>query len=568
MVGVAPGAVAIGQRVKVEFATFETSDGGDITLPQFRPLAAVQALNGIRAMDFHLNDDQQAFADSARSLFTDYCSDDALRAHDAGAAPYMQALWAQCVATGLHSIVVDEAAGGLGQGMTELMAVLEPQGRALALVPLAEHQLAADRGGALCTRRCGRRAAPAGVRRSAGHAGAGRPEHGPRPAPAGAAPGRGLRGWTVSVAGRAAGGTVGAGAAAGVVPEGQPRLVAANPQDGRRRQACRRLTASATLRWPTCSFDGLHVDEADLLAAEALAWLEPRAIAALAALQLGCLGRAGGAHGRIRQPAQAVRSRDRQLPARAGQPGRRADRRRGPALGAVRSWCTGSMPACLRCRRRWRSRCWPRAPRISSATRHSTCMGAWAWISPTRSTATSTGAGRWRPRSAASAATLERLGDWLANNDTLGWKYDLAEHPETLRIDAVRPGETLPALPIPITVALVAGGAIATRDYFPGHHDLDAARALGSPHVFMNILTTSALVQRYRRSNGQARTAEFKAVKIKLGVPNYPGDTMTFAGEVSAIDAATGTVDVALKGVNSMGSHVIGTARVRLQRQG
>ena len=28
-----------------------------------------------------------------------------------------------------------------------------------------------------------------------------------------------------------------------------------------------------------------------------------------------------------------------------------------------------------------------------------------------------------------SAATLERLGDWLANNDTLGWKYDLAEHP-------------------------------------------------------------------------------------------------------------------------------------------
>ena len=25
------------------------------------------------------------------------------------------------------------------------------------------------------------------------------------------------------------------------------------------------------------------------------------------------------------------------------------------------------------------------------------------------------------------AATLERLGDWLANNDKLGWKYDLEE---------------------------------------------------------------------------------------------------------------------------------------------
>ena len=128
-------------------------------------------------------------------------------------------------------------------------------------------------------------------------------------------------------------------------------------------------------------------------------------------------------------------------------------------------------------------------------------------------------------------------------------------------------GHALPKLPVPITVSLVAGGAIATRDYFPGHHDLDAARALGSPHVFMNILTTSALVQRFVEQ-WAGPDCEFKAVKIKLGVPNYPGDTMTFAGEVSAIDAATGTVDVALKGVNSMGSHVIGTARVRLQRQG
>ena len=36
LVGAAPGAPAIGQRVKVEFATFETADGGDIALPQFR----------------------------------------------------------------------------------------------------------------------------------------------------------------------------------------------------------------------------------------------------------------------------------------------------------------------------------------------------------------------------------------------------------------------------------------------------------------------------------------------------------------------------------------------------
>jgi hypothetical protein len=43
LVGLAAGEVAIGQRVQVEFATFETADGGDIALPQFRPVAAQAA---------------------------------------------------------------------------------------------------------------------------------------------------------------------------------------------------------------------------------------------------------------------------------------------------------------------------------------------------------------------------------------------------------------------------------------------------------------------------------------------------------------------------------------------
>ena len=59
------------------------------------------------------------------------------------------------------------------------------------------------------------------------------------------------------------------------------------------------------------------------------------------------------------------------------------------------------------------------------------------------------------------------------------------------QFDDIQPGAELPALTVPVTVALVTGGAIATRDYFPGHHDLEAARALGSPHIFMNILTTT-----------------------------------------------------------------------------
>ncbi|ARQ75101.1 MULTISPECIES: MaoC family dehydratase [Pseudomonas] len=133
----------------------------------------------------------------------------------------------------------------------------------------------------------------------------------------------------------------------------------------------------------------------------------------------------------------------------------------------------------------------------------------------------------------------------------------------TKRFDDVRPGETLPELAIPITVALVTGGAIATRDYFPGHHDLNAAQALGSPHIFMNILTTNGLVQRYVES-WAGPEARFSALKIKLGAPNYPGDSMTFNGAVTGHDAATRTVEITLSGKNSMGNHVTGTVALVL----
>ena len=80
-------------------------------------------------MDFQLTEDQRAFADTAQSLFADFCNDDQLRSHDTSGAPFMQPLWQQCVAAGLHSITIPEAHGGLGLGMTELFAVLEQKAR-------------------------------------------------------------------------------------------------------------------------------------------------------------------------------------------------------------------------------------------------------------------------------------------------------------------------------------------------------------------------------------------------------------------------------------------------------
>lgn len=134
---------------------------------------------------------------------------------------------------------------------------------------------------------------------------------------------------------------------------------------------------------------------------------------------------------------------------------------------------------------------------------------------------------------------------------------------KTKTIAEVKVGDQLPELSIPITVTLINGGAIATRDYFPGHHDKEAAQALGSPHIFMNILTTNGLVQRFVE-DWAGPLATFKSQKIKLGAPNYPGDTMTFTGEVTERDEATRSVLLSFKGKNSMGNHVAGTVAVVL----
>lgn len=134
---------------------------------------------------------------------------------------------------------------------------------------------------------------------------------------------------------------------------------------------------------------------------------------------------------------------------------------------------------------------------------------------------------------------------------------------KTKRFDDVALGEKLPTMAIPITVPLIAGGAIATRDYFPGHHDLEAARALGSPHIFMNILTTNGLVQRFVES-WAGPEGRLKTLKIKLGAPNYPGDSMTLNAQVSELRPEDRSIELTLQGKNSIGNHVTGTVRVQL----
>ncbi|MGH3353935.1 MAG: MaoC family dehydratase, partial [Nocardioides sp.] len=93
-------------------------------------------------------------------------------------------------------------------------------------------------------------------------------------------------------------------------------------------------------------------------------------------------------------------------------------------------------------------------------------------------------------------------------------------------------GDALPPLEIPLTRSLIVATAIASRDYQDVHHDPTLAQERGSQDIFMNILTTNGLVDRFVTS-WAGPTAVVKRIRIRLGAPNYPGDTMTLTGSVS-----------------------------------
>ena len=119
--------------------------------------------------------------------------------------------------------------------------------------------------------------------------------------------------------------------------------------------------------------------------------------------------------------------------------------------------------------------------------------------------------------------------------------------------------------PIEITPSMIVSTAIASRDYQDVHHDRARAQELGSPDIFMNILTSNGLVGSYV-ADWAGPEAIISSVNIRLGAPNYPDDTMVMSGEVIAKRQDEGKyfVDLAVAGNNSKGVHVSGKVIIDL----
>lgn len=375
-------------------------------------------------MDFQLSDDQRAIADMAGSLFGDLCSDDCLRASTTSGETWMADLWAKCVETGLHALAIPEEAGGSGLGMTELMLVLEAQGRSLGLVPLWRHQIAtaalarfgdpshqaligqAVAGECLLSVALDGLASASGVSLEARAEGDGFALHGQVPGVP-----LGMESAAVLLPAR--------------TPEGM-RLVLLRLDAPGLDKIAGVLTHGEGVAELHCR--GVLLSRADLLPAAALAWLEPRSIAALAALQLGVSAeqlrrtvayvaervqfeRPIGSFQAVQMSLadahmdiEALRSTLWQLVYRLD-----ADLPAGPeALAARYLACeTGH-------------RVGHRAQHVHGGIGVDLTYPIHRYLYWSRALGLALGG---------SAATLERLGDWLAHNDTLGWKYDLAEHP-------------------------------------------------------------------------------------------------------------------------------------------
>ena len=123
-------------------------------------------------------------------------------------------------------------------------------------------------------------------------------------------------------------------------------------------------------------------------------------------------------------------------------------------------------------------------------------------------------------------------------------------------------GDELPQLDVELTRTLIVATAIASRDYQDVHHDPSLAQQRGSKDIFMNILSTNGFVGRFV-TDWAGPDAVIRRVSIRLGAPNYPGDTMKLTGQVVA-KRDDNVVELSVRGANDLGDHVTGTVEVAL----
>lgn len=145
--------------------------------------------------------------------------------------------------------------------------------------------------------------------------------------------------------------------------------------------------------------------------------------------------------------------------------------------------------------------------------------------------------------------------DWMKPHlqyDSVSWA-DVAE------------GDELPAHVREVDTTLVVLGAIsAARDFYPVHHDKDAAIAAGAPDVFLNILTTNGLMASFV-TNWCGPDWDLTEISLRLLIPAFPGQKLTTTGAVARKyeEAGQQMLDIEFGAETDYGPHCKGKATLR-----
>lgn len=136
---------------------------------------------------------------------------------------------------------------------------------------------------------------------------------------------------------------------------------------------------------------------------------------------------------------------------------------------------------------------------------------------------------------------------------------------KTVYWEEVKEGDELPTQTREITCTTVVATAIATRDFYPVHHDREFARSTGARDIFLNILTTGGLVGKYL-TDWSGPEGQLKRIAIRLGAICYPGDTLTSTGKVvkKYTEGDEHLVDLEYTLSVAEGPHAMGTATMAL----
>ena len=121
---------------------------------------------------------------------------------------------------------------------------------------------------------------------------------------------------------------------------------------------------------------------------------------------------------------------------------------------------------------------------------------------------------------------------------------------DSLLLDEVTAGDTLPELAYDVTATTVVLGALATRDWRPMHHDHDfAVNRNGTQDIFLNTPNQAAWFERFV-TDWSGPKGRLGRMKFRMKGSVFPGDTMVLAGTVEDVttdDAGCGWATILVR---------------------